>query len=75
MQTIIQDIDTIRTFTIEFLRKSKGHWHVRRQTRLGATSIDLMCIEESEEDEAEEHHFVEAHTMQKDAREENVITS
>jgi hypothetical protein len=24
------------------------------------TSIDLVCIEESKEDEAKEHHFVEA---------------
>ncbi len=32
-----------------------------------------MCIEESEEDEAKEHHIVEAQTMQKDAREENVV--
>jgi hypothetical protein len=30
---------------------------------LRATSIDLMCIEESEEDEVEEHHFVEAHIV------------
>jgi hypothetical protein len=33
-----------------------------------------MCIEESEEDKVEEHHFVEAQTVQKDAREENVVT-
>ncbi len=26
-----------------------------------------------EEDEVEEHHFVEAQTVQKDAREENVV--
>jgi hypothetical protein len=33
-----------------------------------------VCLEESEENEAEEHHFVEAQTMQKDKREENVVT-
>jgi hypothetical protein len=32
-----------------------------------------MCIEELEEDEAEEHHLVEAQIVQKDAREENII--
>jgi hypothetical protein len=33
-----------------------------------------MCIEEFEEDEAEKHHFVEAQAVQKDAREENIVT-
>jgi hypothetical protein len=32
-----------------------------------------MCIEKSKEDVAKEHHFVEAQTMQKDVREENII--
>jgi hypothetical protein len=32
-----------------------------------------MCIEKLEEDEAEEHHLVEAQIVQKDAREENII--
>jgi hypothetical protein len=32
-----------------------------------------VCIEESKEDKIEEHHFVEAQTMQKDAKEENVV--
>jgi hypothetical protein len=32
-----------------------------------------VCIEESKEDEVEEQHFVEAQTVQKDAREENVL--
>jgi hypothetical protein len=41
--------------------------------RLGVTSRDLMCIKKSEEDEAKEHHFVEAQTVQKDAREDNVV--
>jgi hypothetical protein len=31
-----------------------------------------VCIEESEEDKAKEHHFMAAQTMQKDTREENV---
>jgi hypothetical protein len=32
-----------------------------------------MFIEESKKDEAVEQHFVEAQTVQKDAREKNVI--
>jgi RecB family endonuclease NucS len=32
-----------------------------------------MFIEESKEDKVVEQHFVEAQTMQKDAREENII--
>jgi hypothetical protein len=32
-----------------------------------------VCLEESEENEVEEQHFVEAWTMQKDTREENVV--
>jgi hypothetical protein len=32
-----------------------------------------VCIEESEEDEAKEHHFVETQIAQKDAREENIV--
>jgi hypothetical protein len=32
-----------------------------------------MCIKESEEHEAEEHHFVEAQIVQKDVREDNVV--
>jgi hypothetical protein len=35
--------------------------------------MDPMCIEELEENEVEEHHFVKAQTVQKDAREENVV--
>jgi hypothetical protein len=41
--------------------------------RLGATSIDPVCIEKSEEDKVEEHHFEEAQAMQKDTREEKVV--
>jgi hypothetical protein len=32
-----------------------------------------VCIEELEKNKAKEHHFVEAWTVQKDAREENVV--
>jgi hypothetical protein len=32
-----------------------------------------MCIKESKEDEVEEQYFVEAQTMQKDARENNIV--
>jgi hypothetical protein len=32
-----------------------------------------MCIEELEEDKAKEHHFVEAQTVHKDTREDNVV--
>jgi hypothetical protein len=33
-----------------------------------------MCIEKLKEDETKEHHFVEAQIMQKDVREQNIIT-
>jgi hypothetical protein len=32
-----------------------------------------VCIEELEEDEVEEQHFMEAQIVQKDAREENIV--
>jgi len=60
VQMIIQDIDTTKTFIVEFLHKCKQHWCARKETGPKATSIDLVCIEESEEDEAEEHYFMEA---------------
>jgi hypothetical protein len=60
VQTIIQDIDITGTIVIEFLCKSKRHWRVREQREPGATSIDLMFIEELEENEVVERHFVEA---------------
>jgi hypothetical protein len=60
VQMTIQDIDTTKTFIVEFLHKSKQRWCARKETRPKATSIDLMCIEESEEDEAKEHYFMEA---------------
>jgi hypothetical protein len=58
-QIIIQDINITRTFAVEFLCKSKRCWCARRQIGLGATSIDLVFIEESKDDEVLEHHFVE----------------
>jgi hypothetical protein len=62
-QMIIQDIDTTITFVVEFLRKSKRRWHAKEQIRPRATSIDLMCIKVSEEDETKEQHFVEAYIV------------
>jgi hypothetical protein len=32
-----------------------------------------MCLHELKENDVEEHHFVEAQTMQKDSREDNVV--
>jgi len=32
-----------------------------------------VCIKESKEDKAKEHHFMEAQTMQKDTREDNIV--
>jgi hypothetical protein len=43
-----------------FLCRSQQHWQAKKQTRPGATSINMVYIEESKEDEVEEHHFVEA---------------
>jgi len=51
---IIQNIDTIGTFVVEFLRKSKRCWRVRKQTKLSVTSVDSMFIEELKEDKAME---------------------
>jgi hypothetical protein len=59
-QMIIQNIYTTRTSTMEFLCRSRQRWHARKHTRLGATPIDLVCIEELEEDEVKEQHFVKA---------------
>jgi hypothetical protein len=55
------------------LHISKQCWHAKKQIRPKATSINLVCIEELNEDEAEEHHLMEAHIVQKDAREENIV--
>jgi len=57
---IIQDIDTTKTFIVEFLHRSRQHWCVKGETRAKATSINPVCIEESEEDKVEEHYFMEA---------------
>jgi hypothetical protein len=54
VQTIIQHIDITGTIVIEFLRKSRRHWCVREQRKPGATSVDLMFIEELEENEVVE---------------------
>jgi len=43
------------------LRKSRRNWYVRKQIGLKVTSIDSMFIEELEEYEVMEQHFVEAH--------------
>ncbi len=74
VETIIQDIDIIETFKVEFLHRSRQHQCGRKQTGPRVTSIDLVCLKELEENEVEKHHFVEAQMMQKDTREENVIT-
>jgi hypothetical protein len=50
---IIQDIDTIATSKIEFWCKSR-HWHAKEQIGLGTTLVDLVCIEESKEEETKE---------------------
>ncbi len=70
---IIQDIDIFGTSAIEFLRRSKRHWRVREQIRLGVTLIDPVFIEDSEEDKVVEQHFMEAQITQKDAREDNIV--
>jgi hypothetical protein len=54
---IIQNIDIIGTFVVEFLRKSKRHWRAREQIGLGVTLIDLAFIEEMEEDKVVEQHL------------------
>ncbi len=55
------------------MHRSKRRWCPKKQTRLRSTSIYPMFIDESEDDEAVEQHFVEAQTMEKDTREENII--
>jgi hypothetical protein len=50
-QMIIHNIYRTGTFTYEFLCKSRRSWCVGEQTRLGATSIDPVFIEELEENE------------------------
>jgi len=53
-QTIIQDIDTIGISIVEFLCRSRRRWHAKERIGLGATLVDLMFIEESEDNEAME---------------------
>jgi hypothetical protein len=57
---IIQDIDMIGTFVVEFLHGSKRHWCAKKQIGQGVTLVGSMFIEESEEDEVVEQHFVKA---------------
>jgi len=73
VQTIIQDINTTRTYVVEFLDISKRRWCPKEQLGPITASIDLMFIEELEDDEGVEQHFVEEQTMEKDTREENII--
>ncbi len=40
--------------------QSRQRWRTRKHIGLGATSIDLVCIEELDEDEVKEQHFVKA---------------
>jgi hypothetical protein len=42
---------------VEFLRRSRRHWHVKEQIGPRATLVDLMFIEELEEDKVMEQHF------------------
>ncbi len=43
-QMIIQDINTIGTYAVEFFCKSKQCWRAKKHIKLGATSINLVCI-------------------------------
>ncbi len=52
--TIIQDIDITTTSIVKFLRRSRKHWHVKEQTKPGATFIDSVFIEKLEEDKVVE---------------------
>jgi hypothetical protein len=58
-QTIIHDINTTGTSIVEFLHKSKRHWCAREQIGPRTTLVDPMFIEELEENETVEYHFVE----------------
>jgi hypothetical protein len=57
---IIQDIDTIGTFVVEFLLRSRRLWCAREQIGPITTSIDSVCIEVLEENETKEQHFMDA---------------
>jgi hypothetical protein len=52
--SIIQDIYKTETSTVKFLCKRKKGWSLSVQTRLRATSMDLMNIEKYEEDKGVE---------------------
>jgi hypothetical protein len=43
---IIQDIYKLGTYAVEFLRRCKRGWSSSVQARPGATSMDLVNIEE-----------------------------
>ncbi len=49
--TIIQDIYKIGTYAFEFLCRCRRGWSSNVQARPGATLVDSVNIEESEEDE------------------------
>ncbi len=72
-QIIIQDINTTRTFVVEFLHTSKRHWCPKEQIGLNVTSIDPVFIEKSKDNKGVEQHFVEEQTMEKNTKEENII--
>jgi hypothetical protein len=56
VQMIIHDIYRIGTYVVEFLcrRLSRRSWCARKQIGQGATLVDPVFIEESEEDEGVE---------------------
>jgi len=58
-QTIIQDINTTKTSIVDFLHRSERRWCPKEQKGLKTTSIDSVFIEESEDDEGVQQHFVE----------------
>jgi hypothetical protein len=56
VQTIIHDIYKTGASTVKILRRTRRSWCVG----LKVTLVDLVFIEELEEDEAVEQHFMEA---------------
>jgi hypothetical protein len=59
-KTIIQNINTIGTFEVEFLDRNRIHWCAEKQIGPRATSIDVVFIEELKEDKIAKLHCVEA---------------
>ncbi len=53
-KTIIQNIKKFGTFEVEFLDRNRRHWCAKEQIGPGATSIDLVFIEELKEDKVVE---------------------